>query len=523
MDRRLAAILAADIAGFSALVGANEESTIRAYKGHLSTLEPIIGLNGGRLVKSTGDGFLAEFSSVVDAVSGAAAMQRLMAERNRDQPEDRRLEFRMGVHVGDIVVDGDDILGDGVNIAARLESVAPPGGVAVSGRVYEDVANKLDLGFEDLGARELKNIARPVQVYSVAIAIPEAEPQTVTLPDKPSVAVLAFENLSADREQDYFADGVTEDIITGLSHVPWLFVISRNSSFSYRGLAVDVRRIGRELGVRYILEGSVRRGGNRLRVTGQLVDAESGKHIWADRYDGTLEDMFDLQDRITEAVVTAIAPEIRNAEIERAARKRPDNLGAYDHFLRALAAVNRMRFDDAEESLDAAISLSPGFALAKAMRAWCGTVMWRPRFETDDQDIEAALRLAEDALQMPDAGPEAQAYAGYTVAYFGIDFARGLGHVEHAIEACPSFVWAWASSSLLHAYGGHADEAIEHGQQALRLSPRRDPMAFRIYMALSFAHLAVQDFHKLLEHARLGRALNNRVLIFNRMEIIGLV
>ena len=312
----------------------------------MNALEPIIGLNGGRIVKMTGDGFLAEFSSVVDAVSCAAAMQRQMAARNRDQPKDRQLIFRMGVHVGDIIVDGDDILGDGVNIAARLEGIAEPGGVAVSGRVYEDVVNKLDLTFEDLGLRELKNIARPVTVYAIAIETPTAERPKLALPDRPSVAVLAFENLSTDAEQEYFADGVTEDIITALSYVPWLFVIARNSSFSYKGLAVDVRKIGRELGVRYILEGSVRRGGNRLRVTGQLVDAETGNHLWANHYDGTPEDVFDLQDRITEEVVGAIAPEIRSAEIARAKTKRPDSLDAYDYFLKALAAI-----DDAEQTL----------------------------------------------------------------------------------------------------------------------------------------------------------------------------
>ena len=522
MERRLAAILAADIAGFSALVGVDEEGTIRTYKGHLSALEPIIGLNGGRVVKSTGDGFLAEFSSVVDAVSGAEAMQRLMAERNRGQPEDRRLEFRMGVHVGDIIVDGGDILGDGVNIAARLESVAAPGGVAVSGRVYEDVANKLDLGFEDLGARELKNIARPVQVYAVAIGTPKAEPPAVTLPDKPSVAVLAFENLSADREQEYFADGVTEDIITGLSHVPWLFVIARNSSFSYKGLAIDVRRIGRDLGVRYILEGSVRRGGNRLRVTGQLVDAESGTHLWADRYDGTLEDVFDLQDRITEAVVNAIAPEIRSAEIKRASRKRPDSLGAYDLYLRALAALNRVQVAEASVLLDKAIAATSGYAKAQAVRAWCYTLFsWRGVAPNDEDQINA-IRLSEAALASPGADPEVWAYSGYTIGWIGNDVERGMSLVDDATRQCPSFAWAWTSAAMLEYLYGDPERALARAEKVLRLSPR-EPQAFRIFIILSGAHRLLHSYKQAMEYACEGLKQNPNVIDFHITQIACLI
>ena len=520
VQRRLAAILVADIAGYSALIGVDEAGTVRAFKGHMTALEPIIGLNGGRIVKSTGDGFLAEFSSVVDAVSCAAAMQRQMAKRNRDQPKNRQLVFRMGVHVGDIIVDGDDILGDGVNIAARLEGVAVPGGVAVSGRVYEDVVNKLDLAFEDLGPQELKNIARPVAVYALAIEAPKMERPKLALPDRPSVAVLAFENLSTDAEQEYFADGVTEDIITALSYVPWLFVIARNSSFSYKGLAVDVRKIGRELGVRYVLEGSVRRGGNRLRVTGQLVDAETGNHLWANHYDGTPEDVFDLQDRITEEVVGAIAPEIRSAEIARARRKRPDSLDAYDYFLRALAAVNNVQIDDAETNLDAALSSSPSFAKAKAMKAWCQTLLWRLK-TVGDETVTMALDLAEEALEASDADLETQAYAGYTIAFFGRDFTRGIGHVERAISNCPSFAWGWTSSSLLHAYRGEVDKAIERSEQALRLSPY-DPMVFRTCMALSIAHMTAKDFVRVLEYSRLGRELNTRAIYLLPWEIAAL-
>jgi adenylate cyclase len=374
VERRLAAILAADVVGYSAFVGQDEEGTIRALKGHLSALEPIIGLHAGRIVKFVGDGFLAEFGSVVDAVSCADAMQRRLAERNGDRPHDQCLHFRMGIHVGDIIVDGDDILGDGVNVAARLESIAKPGGITVSARVYEDVERNLDLAFADLGARELYNIARPVRIYEVVRDTREVERTILELPDKPSIAVLPFLNMSADLEQEYLADGLTEDIISALSYVPWIFVIARNSSFTYKGLSVDVRKIGRELGVRYLLEGSVRRSGDRLRVTGQLVDAKTSAHIWADHFDGTLKDVFDLQDRMTEAVVNAIAPKIREAEIERAGRKHPESLTAYDLYLRALAALNNIQITEASILLDNAIAATSDYAKAKAVRAWCYTL-----------------------------------------------------------------------------------------------------------------------------------------------------
>ncbi len=311
LERHLAAILAADIVGYSALVGADEETALRTYKGHFRALEPHVALNGGRLFKKTGDGFLAEFTSVADAVACADTMQRQMVERNAARGQSPEMQFRMGIHAGDVFDDDGDILGDGVNIAARLEGLAPPGGIIVSGRVYEDVIGKVDVSFTELGPQYLKNIARPVTAYSVETSFTTARPAAQSRPDKPSVAVLAFDNLSPDAEQDYFAEGITEDIITSLSRVPWIFLVARNSSFSYKGLSVDVRRIGRELGVRYVLEGSVRGAGNRLRVTGQLIDAETGSHVWADRYDGMLDDVFDLQDQITEAVVASIAPGIR--------------------------------------------------------------------------------------------------------------------------------------------------------------------------------------------------------------------
>jgi len=383
------------------------------------------------------------------------------------------------------------------------------------------VAGRLDLAFEDLGPREFRNIARPVPVHALA-ASTEAKPrQSIALPDKPSIAVLPFANMSADPEQDYFADGIAEDIITGLSYVPWLFVIARNSSFTYKGLAVDVREVGRQLGVRYVLEGSVRRAGDRLRVTGQLIDAGTGGHLWAGRYDGTAAEVFDLQDRITGEVVAAIAPSIRTAEIARAGRKRPDDLDAYDCYLQALAAIARIRIVEADALLDLAIARAPGYAKARALKAWCGTLYnWTGRPIYRDE-LGPRADLAEAALDSLDTDAEDDAYAGYTLAFAGRDAARGLMLVEQATQRCPSFAWAWASCSMLHAYRGDHAEAVEHANQALRLSPY-DPMAFRARIALCFAHMAAHDFRAVLEHATRGLEANPRAVLIARHQISAL-
>jgi len=310
--RRLAAILAADVAGYSRLIGADEEGTL----GRLKTLraeliDPKIARHDGRIVKTAGDGLLVEFASVVDAVRCAVEVQRAMAERSAGVPADKRIEFRIGIHQGDIVVDDGDIFGDGVNVAARLEGLAEPGGVCVSARVQEDVAGRLDLGFEDIGEQTLKNIARPVRVYRVSALDTAPVKPPLALPDKPSLAVLPFQNLSGDPGQEYFVDGVVEEIITAISRLPWLFVIARNSSFAYKGKSPDLRQVGRELGVRYVLEGSLRKAGSRVRITGQLIDAATGAHIWAERFDGALDDIFELQDEVASRVAGAIEPKLR--------------------------------------------------------------------------------------------------------------------------------------------------------------------------------------------------------------------
>ena len=356
VDRRLAAILAADVAGYSRRMGIDEEGTLRQLKAHRKELvDPKITEHRGHIVKTTGDGMLVEFVSVVDAVRCAVDIQRGMVERNVEVPTDKRIEFRVGINVGDIISDDNDIYGDGVNVAARLEALAEPGGIMVSRTVHDQVRDKLSFGFEDMGEQTVKNIARPIGVHRVQISELAAPSVTksgvVTSSSRPSIAVLPFVNMSGDPEQEYFADGIVEEIITALSHMRWLAVIARNSSFTYKGRNVDVKQVGRELGVRYVLEGSVRKSGNRLRITGQLIDASNGTHLWADRFDGEIKDIFELQDQITASVVSTIAPKLEQAEIERARRKPTENLDAYDYFLRGMASLHQMTKESSDEAL----------------------------------------------------------------------------------------------------------------------------------------------------------------------------
>src|SRR5438093_1866011 len=325
VERRLTAIFAGDVAGYSRLMGADEEGTLSRLNAHRREfLEPKIAEHRGRIVKRTGDGILIEFASAVDAARCAVEIQHGMIERNAPEPQDKRIEFRIGIHVGDIIIEDRDMFGDGVNIAARLEGIAQPGGICLSDDAYRQVRGKLDANFQDAGEQELKNIARPVRVYHLRSGGGATETPALALPDKPSIAVLPFQNMSGDPEQEYFADGMVEDIITGLSRIKWLFVIARNSTFTYKGRAIDVKQVGRELGVRYVLEGSVRKGGGRVRITAQLIEAATGAHLWADRFDGSLEDVFDLQDQVAGSVAGIIEPTLEAGEISRSGR-RPTN------------------------------------------------------------------------------------------------------------------------------------------------------------------------------------------------------
>jgi len=387
VERRLAAILCADVVEYSRLMGSDEEGTLAALKSDRRELiDPLIAQHRGRIFKTTGDGMLIEFASVVDAVRCAVVVQQGLADRNANRPEAERIRFRIGINLGDVIHDEGDMFGDGVNVAARLQTLAEPGEICVSASVREQVGEKLPIGFADMGQHGVKNIARPVRVYRVEKrgeprAYPPSEAATapLALPDRPSIAVLPFANMSGDPDQDYFVDGMVEDIITGLSRIKWLFVIARNSSFAYKGKSPDIRQVGRELGVRYVLEGSVRRAAGRVRITGQLIEAESGRHIWAERYDRAIDDVFALQDEITLSVVGAIEPSLRRAEIERVRRKRPDCLDAYDLVLRAIPFVDIPMPEGASQALQLlgqALALEPNYALAHGYAAFCHEILF---------------------------------------------------------------------------------------------------------------------------------------------------
>jgi adenylate cyclase len=502
VERRLAAILAADVAGYSRLIGADEKGTLerlRALRREL--LDPKIAEHKGRLVKTTGDGLLVEFGSVVDALRCAVDMQRDMPGRNTGFPPDSRIEFRIGINVGDIVVEDGDIFGDGVNVAARLEGLAEPGGICVSARVQEDAAGRLDLAFEDIGEQQLKNIARPVRAYRVATATgsattrPSANPP---LPDKPSIAVLPFQNMSGDPEQEYFVDGMVEEIITALSRIRWLFVIARNSTFTYKGRAVDLKRVGRELGVRYLLEGSVRKGGNRVRITAQLIEAETGAHLWTDRFDGSLEDVFDLQDKVAVSVAGVIEPTLRQAEIERARRKRPERLDAYDLFLRALPFAYTSMPQDAERALpflERAIALEPDYAVAHAIIAWCHEQRYL-RGGLSEEAKTTALRHARLAIAAGGDDAAALAIAGLVIGFLDPrDYEGALDAFDRSFALSNSSALALGLSALTRAWHGESAIAIEQAELALRLSPF-DPLTNQRYMAIAIAHFVAGRFEE---------------------------
>jgi TolB-like protein/tetratricopeptide (TPR) repeat protein len=509
--RRLAAILAADIAGYSRLMGVDEEGTLAALKAcRRELIDPKIAEHQGRIVKTTGDGALVEFASVVDAVRCAIDIQRATAERNTDTPGDRRIEFRIGINVGDIILDEGDIYGDGVNIAARLEALAEPGGICVTQVVRDQVRDRLDIAFGDMGEQQVKNIARPVHTYRIVLS--EDRPAApLALPDKPSIAVLPFANMSGDPEQEYFVDGMAEDIITALSRMRWLFVIARNSSFTYKGRAVDLKQVGRELGVRYVLEGSVRKAANRVRITGQLIDTTTGAHLWADRFDGGLEDVFALQDQVTTNVVGAIAPTLERAEIERARRKPTERLDAYDYFLRGMANVHQWTSDANDEALRMfrkAIDLDPDFASAYGMAAWCYT--WRAinRWTIDRaQETTEATRLARRAVDLGADDAVALERGGYALAFVAHDLGAGADLIDRALSLNPNLAWGWHSSGWLRDFLGEPEVAIKHLEHGMRLSPL-DPFVFRAYAGLSCAHLLAGRYEEAALWAE--RALQRR-------------
>ena len=522
-QRRLAAIVAADVVGYSRLIGRDESGTVARLREHRQQrLEPVLARHGGRLVKLTGDGVLVESPSAVDALSGAIEFQQVMAEANEDQPEDIRIVFRIGLHLGDLIVDGDDLYGDGVNVAARLEAEAPAGGIVISRTVHEAVAGRLKASFDDLGSLALKNIERPVHALGVkwnpgdwkvsapsAITPIFAAPPTIdvplALPDGPSIAVLPFQNMSGDAEQEYFADGMVEDIITALSRFKSLFVIARNSSFSYKGKSPDIRQVGRELGVRYVLEGSVRKAGSRLRITGQLIDAATRAHLWADRFDGALDDFFDLQDQVTEKVVAALAPRLEQAEIHRATRKTAGNLGAYDCYLRSLAclqSISKERVEEAMALLRQAIAIDPELASAYGLLLYCyanrrgfGLVQ-----NPDEENAEVA-RLVRIASRIGQEDAVALSNTGWAVAYVLRDLPHAQSLVDQAVALNPNLASAWGYSGWINLWSGNPSLAVELLNRGMRHDPLR---SHSMWSAMAHAQFFLDKYDEAMAWAERG-------------------
>jgi TolB-like protein/class 3 adenylate cyclase len=495
VSRRLVAVFAADVEGYSRLMGADEVGTLKGLTERRAILDGIIGEHRGRIANTAGDSILAEFGSAVDAVQCAVEAQTALAEANARLASDRRISFRIGIHIGDVLVRAGDLFGDGVNIAARLQALANPGTVCISGATYDQVRKVLPITFADLGALQVKNIQELIRVYQAVTETREPAPLGNTedlppLPEKPSIAVLSFQNMSGDPEQEYFADGMAEDITAALSRFKSLFVIARNSSFSYKGKAIDVKRVGRELGVRYVLEGSVRKAGSRLRIAAQLIDAASGAHIWADRFDGALEDVFDFQDQVTEKVVGAIAPRVERAEILRAWRRPPSNTDAYDCYLRGLACLSPMTADGLEQALGLftkASVLDPDFASAYGMAMHCHA----HRFDlllAEPDDIahrrSEISRLWPIVVRVGQDDGVALGEAAWAVAYLLRDLSSARQLINRALELNPNLASAWANSGWINIWQGHPELAIEHLDRAERL----DPGSLRLTRFAAMAH-----------------------------------
>jgi TolB-like protein/class 3 adenylate cyclase len=507
--RRLTAILAADVAGYSRLMGADEEGTHERLKGHLGELvNPKIAEHRGRIVKNTGDGFLAEFPSVVDAVRCAVEVQRGVAERNQGTPPEKRIEFRVGINLGDVIAEEHDIFGDGVNVAARLEALAEAGGICISRVVRDQVRDKLALSFEDIGEQNVKNIARAIRVYRLRLddqakTAPTGAPDAglkspLPLPDKPSIAVLPFQNMSGDLEQEYFADGMVEEIITALSRIRWLFVIARNSTFTYKSQSVDVKQVGRELGVRYVLEGSVRKAGGRVRITAQLIDAQSDAHLWADRFDGSLEDVFELQDKVAISVAGVIEPALQAAEIRRSSERPTNNHTAYDLYLRALSYCYSSEKEGIIQALDLlgrVIDSDPRYGAALALAARCHHDLHVNGWTEDHEASRLkGVELSRQALRVAGDDAEVLTNAAQVLAYFGEDIAAAIALIDRALTLNPSSARGWYRSGWLRLWAGQLDLAIKHCETSFRLSPREHRS--NPFMAIGVAHFLAQRYEE---------------------------
>jgi adenylate cyclase len=514
VSRRLVAVFAADVEGYSRLMGSDEVGTLKGLTERRAILDKFIGDHGGRIANTAGDSVLAEFGSAVDAVQCAVEAQKTLAEANSGIAADRRISFRIGIHVGDVMVRGGDLFGDGVNIAARLQSIAEPGGVCVSNTTYEQVRKVLPITFADLGAQHVKNIQEPIRAYQVGAPgkTREAAPARVAeaespppLPDKPSIAVLPFENMSDDPKQEYFADGMVEEIITALSRFKWLFVIARNSSFTFKGKAVDVKEVGRRLGVRYVLEGSVRKAGGKVRITGQLIDAVTGAHIWVDRFERDLTDVFALQDEVTGAVVSAIQPKLLQTEIALATRRRPENLTAYDCYLRAMQQyylATREGMAEAIRLAHRALELDPRFGLVAALGGVCYMNNVIRDYAIEPQfDRKEAVRLMRLALSVDDGDPDTLAMAALISAYMVGDCESEIEIADRAVALNPNSFNAWHYRGWVYKIAGLPEEAVRSFELAIRMSPV-DP---RLHLLFSGMGLALTELRRFDEAIVAGK------------------
>jgi len=498
-------VLAADVAGYSRLMGADEEGTLARLKAVRTALvDPAIASHRGRIVKTTGDGMLVEFASVVDAARCAVAIQQEVAKQDVGKSPELRIQFRIGIHVGDIIIDDNDIFGDGVNIASRLEGIAEPGGVCISDDAHRQIRGKVDIAFDDMGEQTLKNIVEPMRAWQIRVvnratgAIRPSSPPIIdlTLPDKPSIVVLPFDNMSAEADQDYLADGIVEAITAALSCIRSFFVIARSSAFTYKGRATNARDIGKELGVAYLLEGSLQKIGNRIRIIVQLIETEGGAHVWSSRFDGAIDDFFDLEDRITQQVAGALQPSIRIAEIKRSRRKRPQDLGCYDYTMRAMPHVWTLERDEstkALELLEKALTIDPEYPLALVLAGWCHAQRAVYTWVDDIVGSQAIARsLAERAADLSGDDPLVLAVLG-AVHTFVRNHGKARVLLERAVSLDPNCAWAWSRLGWLENYADRPDKAIENFERALRLSPM-DPMNFNNYVGIGTAHEILEEY-----------------------------
>jgi len=506
VSRRLVAVFAADVEGYSRLMGTDEVGTLKGLTERRAILDKLIEDHGGRIANTAGDSVLAEFGSAADAVQCAVGAQKALTEANAGLAPNHRISFRIGVHIGDVMVRAGDLFGDGVNIAARLQTLAKPGGVCISGATYDQVRKVLPMTFVYLGVQQVKNIQEPIRAYQVTAPseTQEAAPAHVAeaespppLPDKPSIAVLPFENMSGDPEQEYFADGMVEEIITALSRFKWLFVIARNSSFTFKGNAVDVKEVGRRLGVRYVLEGSVRKAAGKVRITGQLIDAVTGTHLWADRFERDLTDVFALQDEVTVAVVSAIQPKLLQTEIAIATRRQPENLTAYDFCLRArqqFYLTTREGLAEAIRLAHRALELDPRLSFVAALAGFCHLNNVTLGYAVDPQlERQEAVRLLRLALSINDGDPETLAWAAFISAYMVGDCESSVELADRAVALNPNSSQAWGCRGWVYRAAGLPEEAVRSFERAIRMNPV-DPELHFAFVGMGYAFVELGRF-----------------------------